>query len=49
MRAILPSLLKALKVASEKMGLDDQSGVAYVYDWEGNRMERRLEYELSLR
>ena len=47
-RAILPSLLEALKVASGKLRLEDKSGVAYVYDWEGNRMERRLGYELSL-
>ena len=48
-RAILPSLLEALRVASEKLGLEDMSGLGFVYDWEGNRVERRLGYELSLR
>ena len=48
-RGILPSLIEALRVASGKLGLEDRSGVAYVYDWEGNRVERKLEYELSLR
>ncbi len=47
-RTILPSLLEALKVASGKMGLEDKSGLAYVYDWEKNRVEMKLEYELSL-
>ena len=48
-RAILPSLLEALKVASRKMGLEDKSGLAYVYDWERNKVDMKLEYELSLR
>ena len=47
-RGILPSLIEALQVASGKLGLEDRSGVAYVYDWEGNRVERKLGYELSL-
>ena len=47
-RAILPSLIEVLQVASDKMGLEDVSGIAYVYDWEGNRVERKMAYELSL-
>lgn len=48
-KVILPSLIEALKVASGKMGVGDGSGVEFLYDWEGNRVERKLEYELSLR
>jgi len=47
-RAILPSLLAALRVASQKMGLEDKSGLAYEYDWELNRVQAKMEYELSL-
>ena len=48
-RAVLPSLLEALKVASAKMGLEDKSGLSYVYDWSKNTVEAKMEYELSLR
>lgn len=48
-RAILPSLIEALQMASRKIGLGDGSGVEYVYDWEMNRVEWKLAYELSLR
>ena len=48
-RTILPSLFEALKVASGKMGLVDKSWLAFVYDWEKNRVEMKLGYELSLR
>jgi hypothetical protein len=47
-RAILPSLLWALRTASEKLGLEDTSGLAYVYDWRQNTIQAKMEYELSL-
>ncbi|KAL2039975.1 hypothetical protein N7G274_007378 [Stereocaulon virgatum] len=47
-RAILPSLLWALRTASEKLGLEDKSGLAYVYDWRQNTIQAKMEYELSL-
>ena len=47
-RAILPSFLLALRVASEKLGLEDKSGLAYVYDWTKNTIQGKMEYELSL-
>ena len=47
-RAILPSFLDALRVASEKMGLDDGSGMSYVHDWRKNTVVDKMEYELSL-
>lgn len=47
-RKILPSLLAALKVASEKAELEDQTGLGYVYDWELNKMRAKVEWELAL-
>ena len=47
-RAILPSFLSALRVASEKLGLEDKSGLAYVYDWTKNTIQGKMEYERSL-
>ena len=47
-RAVLPSLLEALRVASGKMGLEDGSGLGYVYDWSKNKIKWKMEYELSL-
>ena len=47
-RAILPNLLRALRTASEKLGLEDKSGLAYVYDWRQNTIQAKMEYELSL-
>ncbi|KAL8766869.1 MAG: hypothetical protein Q9209_006465 [Squamulea sp. 1 TL-2023] len=47
-RSVLPSFLEALKVASEKMGLEDRSGVAYVHDWTKNTIMGKMAYELGL-
>ena len=47
-REMLPSLLDALRVANEKLGLDDKSELAYVHDWTKNTMQAKAEYELSL-
>ncbi|KAL8929142.1 MAG: hypothetical protein Q9172_000577 [Xanthocarpia lactea] len=46
-RSLLPSFLHALKVASDRMGLDDRSGAAYVHDWTRNTIIGKMEYELS--
>ncbi|KAK4694811.1 hypothetical protein P7C71_g2829, partial [Lecanoromycetidae sp. Uapishka_2] len=47
-RKILPSLLIALKVASERAELEDKSGLGYVYDWALNRVQTKMEWELAL-
>lgn len=47
-RQVLPSLLVALQVASNQAGLADKSGLGYVYDWNLNRMQAKVEWELSL-
>ena len=47
-RSVLPSLLLALRVASEKAGLEDKSGLAYVHDWTMNTIRAKMEFELSL-
>ncbi|KAL8788907.1 MAG: hypothetical protein Q9213_001430 [Squamulea squamosa] len=47
-RSVLPSFLEVLKVASEKMGLEDRSGVAYVHDWTKNTIVWKMRYELGL-
>ena len=48
-RAALPSFFQALRFASRKLGLADDSGLAYVHDWDtGNRLQAKIEYELSL-
>lgn len=48
-REVLPSFFGVLRVASEKLGLEDHSGLAYEHDWNaGNRLQAKIEYELSL-
>ncbi|KAL8798729.1 MAG: hypothetical protein Q9182_006444 [Xanthomendoza sp. 2 TL-2023] len=47
-RSLLPSFLEALRVASKKAGLEDQSGAAYVHDWTKNTIIGKMEYELAL-
>ena len=47
-RELLPSFFTALKVASEKEGLEDRSGLSYVHDWRKNKVSEKVEYELSL-
>ncbi|KAL8659914.1 MAG: hypothetical protein Q9202_006895 [Teloschistes flavicans] len=47
-RSLLPSFLDALKAASEKMGLDDCTGVAYVHDFAKNTIAGKMKYELGL-
>ncbi|KAL8811894.1 MAG: hypothetical protein Q9200_001449 [Gallowayella weberi] len=47
-RSIMPSFLEALRVASEKEGLEDQSGAAYVHDWTKNTIVGKMKYELAL-
>lgn len=47
-REILPSLMDALRFASEKLGLADKTGLSYEYDWTKNTIVGKMEYELSL-
>ena len=48
-RSILPSFLEALRIASEKMGLEDNTGMSYSHDWQrGNTVLAKVDYELSL-
>ena len=47
-QAHLPSFLEALRVASKRAGLADESGVDYVHDWTQNKVAAKIEYELSL-
>lgn len=48
-RSVLPSFLEALRVASEKMGLEDKTGMSYSHDWQhGNTVLAKIHYELSL-
>ncbi|KAL8994970.1 MAG: hypothetical protein Q9169_005211 [Polycauliona sp. 2 TL-2023] len=48
-RAILPSFWEVLKIASEKAGLEDRSGAAFVYDWKENQVGAKMMYELGMR
>lgn len=48
-RTLLPSFWEALKIASERMRLDDRSGAAYVHDWTKNKIVAKMEYELGIR
>ncbi|KAL8995906.1 MAG: hypothetical protein Q9188_006699 [Gyalolechia gomerana] len=47
-RELLPSFLEALRVASEKDGLADKSGVSYVHDRTKNKLAAKIAYEVSL-
>ncbi|KAI4202592.1 MAG: hypothetical protein LQ346_001952 [Caloplaca aetnensis] len=47
-RELLPSFLEALRVASEKCGLEDTSGLSYIHDWTSNKLADKITYELSL-
>ena len=48
-RSMLPSFLQALQVASEKMGLEDKTGMSYNHDWQReNTLLAKINYELSL-
>ncbi|KAL8887367.1 MAG: hypothetical protein Q9215_005054 [Flavoplaca cf. flavocitrina] len=47
-RTLLPSFFKALRVASEREGLEDRSGAAYVHDWTKNKIVEKMGYELGL-
>lgn len=44
----LPSFLEALRIASKRAGLADETGVDYVHDWTQNKIAAKIEYELSL-
>lgn len=48
-RGLLPSFRNALRVASEKLGLADRSGMAFEHDFTHNSLLSRVGYELSLR
>ena len=48
-RTLLPSFFEALRIASERDGLEDRSGAAYVHDWTKNKIVEKMEYELGLR
>lgn len=48
-REVLPSFFDALRVASEKDGLADTSGLSYVHDWTKNKLADKIAYEVSLR
>ncbi|KAL9024937.1 MAG: hypothetical protein Q9180_007769 [Flavoplaca navasiana] len=41
-RTLLPSFFEALRVASEKDGLEDRSGAAYVHDWTKNKIVEKM-------
>lgn len=48
-RSILPSFLETLRVASDKMGLEDKTGMAFVHDFNmKNTVLAKIDYELSL-
>lgn len=47
-QAHLPSFLEALRIASKRAGLADETGVDYVHDWTQNKVAAKIEYELSL-
>lgn len=47
-RELLPSFLEALRVASEKDGLADKSGLSYVHDRTKNKLADKIAYEVSL-
>ena len=44
--AVLPSFVAALRLASKKDGLQDQSGCAFEFDWTQNKIIAKMEYEL---
>ncbi|KAI4289688.1 MAG: hypothetical protein L6R35_001038 [Caloplaca aegaea] len=48
-RELLPSFFEALRVASERDGLDDKSGLSYVHDWTKNKLAEKIAYEMSLK
>lgn len=49
-RGNLPNFFEALQVASEKMGLDDTTGMSYSHNWQrDNTVLAKIHYELSLR
>lgn len=45
----LPSFLEALRIASKRAGLADETGVDYVHDWTQNKIAAKIKYELSLK
>lgn len=45
---LLPSFFEALRVASERCGLEDTSGSSYVHDWTRNKLADKIAYKLSL-
>ena len=47
-REVLPSFLEALRVASKKEGLEDESGLSYSHDWTKNTVAWKAKYELCL-
>ena len=47
-RELLPSFFDALRIASEKSGLEDRTGLSYVHDWTTNKLADKIAYELSL-
>lgn len=50
-RQVLPSFWQALRVASQKSGLDGEcSGLSFVHDWaHGSTLQAKIAYELSLK
>ena len=46
--AVLPSFIAALRIASRRAGLEDQSGVVFEHDWTQNTIIWKMEYELAL-
>ncbi|KAL9610593.1 MAG: hypothetical protein Q9167_004719 [Letrouitia subvulpina] len=47
-RQVLPSFFEALRIASQKLELEDTSGLTYEHDWKKNSIAEKIEYELSL-
>ncbi|KAL8761734.1 MAG: hypothetical protein Q9184_002176 [Pyrenodesmia sp. 2 TL-2023] len=47
-RDLLPSFFEALQIASQRCGLEDTSGSAYVHDWTRNKLAEKIAYEVSL-
>ncbi|KAL8882176.1 MAG: hypothetical protein Q9192_007630, partial [Flavoplaca navasiana] len=41
-RTLMPSFFEALRVASERDGLEDRSGAAYVHDWTKNKIVEKM-------
>lgn len=46
-RTVLPSFLVALRIASQRSGLEDKTGLSYVHDWTKNTIVGKMEYELE--